>query len=86
MVQQSNHETRGTEKVTQGPRTREQQQAIIQKRERSDGIDVDPRRKSLAEAREDVEQPAGEYEISHGDRSIRRGANQESEHHKRRQD
>ncbi len=86
MVQQSNHETRGTEKVIQGPRTREQQQALLQKRERSDGIEVDPRRKSLAEAREDLEQPAGEYEISHGDRSIRRGANQESEHHKRRQD
>lgn len=41
--------------------------------------------KSLAAAREDAEQPAGEFEISHGDRSIKRGANQEGEHNKRRQ-
>lgn len=84
MVQQSNTEPRGTEK-TKGPRTREQQKAIFEKRERTDGIEVDPHEKSLAEARKDIEQPAGEYEISHGDRSIRRGANQESEHHKNRQ-
>ena len=85
-MQQSNHETRGTEKVMQGPRTREQQKAVIAGREKTKGADVDPHRKSLAEAREDIEQPAGEYEISHGDRGIKRGANQESEHHKRRAD
>lgn len=85
MAQQSNHQTRGTEKTGQGALTREQQKAIAEKRERSDGAEVDPHRKSLAEAREDMEQPAGEYEISHGDRTIQRGANQESEHRKRRQ-
>lgn len=82
-MQQSNTEPRGTEK-TKGPRTREQQKAVFERRERTDGAEVDPHQKSLAEAREDMEQPAGEYEISHGDRSIKRGANQEGEHHKRR--
>lgn len=86
MAQQSNTEPRGTEKTGQGARTREQQKAIIQGREKTRGVDVDPSQPSLAEARADIEQPAGEYEISHGDRSIQRGANQESEHHKRRQD
>jgi len=84
MAQQSNTEPRGTEKTT-GARTREQQKAIIEGREKTRGADVDPHGKSLAEARADAEQPAGEFEISHGDRSIQRGANQESEHHKRRQ-
>ena len=83
MAQQSNTEPRGTEKTT-GARTREQQKAVIEGREKTKGADVDPHQKSLAEARQDAEQPAGEFEISHGDRSIKRGANQESEHHKRR--
>lgn len=83
MVQQSTTRPRGTEKTT-GPRTREQQKAIIEGREKTKGADVDPHGKSLEEARADIEQPAGEFEISHGDRSIRRGANQESEHRKHR--
>ena len=83
MAQQSTTQPRGTEKTT-GARTCEQQQAIIEGREKTKGIDVDPHEKSLAEARADAEQPAGEFEISHGDRSIQRGANQESEHRKRR--
>lgn len=85
MVQQSTTRPRGTEKTT-GPRTREQQKAIIEGREKTRGIDVDPHAKSLEEARADIEQPAGEFEISHGDRTIRRGAHQESEHHKNRAD
>ena len=85
MAQQSNTEPRGTEKTIQGPRTREQQKAVINTREKTKGVEVDPHQKSLAEAREDSEQPAGEFEISHGDRSIKRGANQEGDHHKRRQ-
>lgn len=83
-MQQSNHETRGTEKTIQGKQTREQQKAIAEGREKTRGAEVDPHQKSLSQAREDMEQPAGEYEISHGDRSIQRGANQEGEHHKRR--
>ena len=84
MVQQSTTQPRGTEKTT-GARTREQQKAVIAGREKTGGTDVDPHQKSLAEARQDAEQPAGEFEISHGDRSIKRGANQEGDHHKRRQ-
>lgn len=84
-MQQSNHETRESIKDTQGARTREQQKALFEGREKQQGVEVDPGQKPLAEAREDIEQPAGEYEISTGDRSIKRGANQEGEHHKRRQ-
>jgi hypothetical protein len=84
MVQQSNTEPRGTEKTTQGARTHEQQRAVSTGREKTKGVDVDPHQKSLAEARETSEQPAGEFEISHGDRSIQRGAHDESEHRKRR--
>jgi len=82
MVQQSNTEPRGTQTDTQGARTREQQKAVINKQERTDGTDVDPHEKSLAESREDSEQPAGEFEISHGDRSIQRGANDRGPHDK----
>jgi hypothetical protein len=84
MVQQSNTEPRGTEKTGQGARTREQQKAILEGREKTRGVDVDPHAKSLAESRADSERPAGEFEISHGDRTIQHGANQESEHRKRR--
>lgn len=84
MAQQSTTERRGSEKTFQGNRTRQQQKAIINGQEKTRGIDVDPHEKSLAEARKDIEQPAGEFEISHGDRSIQRGANQESEHRKHR--
>ena len=83
MVQQSNTEPRGTLKTT-GARTREQQKNIIEGREKTKGADVDGHEKSLSEARKDIEQPAGEYDLSTGDRSIKRGANQESEHMKRR--
>ena len=86
MVQQSNHETRGTEKVTQGPRTREQQKAIIEKRERSDGTPVDPHAESIAQARAQATPPPKSYDKSSGERSIRRGAHQEGDHHKRRMD
>ena len=82
-MQQSNHETRETEKATQGARTREQQKNLFEGREKQQGVEVDPGQKSLAEAREDVEQPAGEYEISDGDRSIQRGAHDRGDHDKK---
>lgn len=85
MAQQSTSEPRGTEKVT-GSKTREQQKAVVEKREKTKGVDVSTDQKSLAEARKDQEPPAGEFEISTGDRSIRRGANQETEQHKNRTD
>jgi len=83
-MQQSNHETRGTEKTGQGAKTREQQKDLFEGREKQQGVEVDTGQKPLAEAREDVEQPAGEYEISHGDRSIQRGANDRGDHDKSR--
>ncbi len=67
----------------QGRATREQQKAQINGQVETKPIDVDPHERPISEARADMEQPAGEYEISNGDRSIKRGANQESEHHKR---
>ena len=82
-MQQSNHETRGTEKATQGRQTREQQKAIINGDENQQSVPVDTHQKPLSEARADAEQPAGEFEISSGDRSIQRGANDRGEHDKR---
>lgn len=82
MVQQSTTQPRGTEK-TRGARTQEQQQAVINKRERTDRTEVDPHAKSLAEARADTELPAGEFEISSGDRSIQRGAHDRGPHDKK---
>lgn len=83
MAQQSTTEPRGTEKH-QGSKTREHQKAMFEGREKTKGVDVDTGQKPLAQARSETEAPAGEFEISHGDRSIERGSNQESEHHKRR--
>ena len=68
----------------QGNRTREHQKAIINGDVDTKGVDVDPHERPIAEARADAEPPAGEYEISNGDRSIKRGANQASEHRKGR--
>jgi hypothetical protein len=70
----------------QGRQTREQQKAEINGQVDTKGVETNPEQRPLGEARADTEQPAGEFEISHGDRSIQRGANQESEHHKRRDD
>ncbi len=72
--------------TSQGRATREQQKAQINGQVETKGVEVNPDQRPLSEARADTEQPAGEFEISHGDRSIKRGANQESEHHKRRDD
>jgi hypothetical protein len=72
--------------TSQGRATREQQKAQINGQVETKGIDVDPHERPISEARADMEQPAGEFETSHGDRSIKRGANQESEHRKRRDD
>jgi hypothetical protein len=80
MVQQSNTESRGTEKI-QGRKTREQQKAIIEKREPSNGTDVDPHRSDEQDA---SGARASQFDNSSGDRAIQHGANQESEHRKRR--
>ncbi|WP_297110965.1 hypothetical protein [uncultured Devosia sp.] len=83
-MQQSNHETRGTEKTGQGPRTREQQKAIIEGREKTKGAEVDPHETPISDKREAATPPPKVYDNSTGDRSIKRGNTQEDEHHKRR--
>ncbi len=72
--------------MRQGDKTPEHQKAEINGQVEKKGVEVNPDQRPLSEARADTEQPAGEYEISHGDRSIQRGANQASEHHKKRDD
>ena len=84
MVQQSNHETTRIQKQTQGRQTREQQKAVFEGRENTKGADVDPHQDSIEEARAGQKQSDQAYDNSSGDRTIKRGANQESEHMKRR--
>lgn len=83
-MQQSNHETRGTEKTGQGPRTREQQKAIIEGREKTRGAEVDPHEAPISEKRAAAAPPPKFYDNSTGDRTIKRGNTQEDTHHKRR--
>lgn len=85
MTQQSTNEPREAEKVV-GSKTREQQKAVIEKRESTKGANVSIDQRSLAEAQKDHERPASAFDVSTGDRSIKRGANQETEHHKNRTD
>ena len=83
-MQQSNHETRGSEKTGQGARPREQQKAIIEGREKTKGAAVDPHEAPISEKREAATPPPKFYDNSTGDRTIKRGNTQEDEHHKRR--
>ena len=84
MAQQSNTESRGTANPLQGNKTREQQRTNNTSPGSTKGVDVDPHQPSLDEARAAAETPDTQYDNSTGDRSIQRGANQESEHRKRR--
>jgi hypothetical protein len=84
MAQQSNTESRGTANPLQGNKTREQQRANNSSSANLKGVDVDPHQPSIAEARAAAQVPPVQYDNSTGDRSIQRGANQESEHRKRR--
>lgn len=83
-MHQSNHETRGSEKTGQGPRTRAQQKAIIEGREKTKGAEVDPHEAPIRQKREAATPPPQSYDNSTGDRTIKRGNTQEDEHHKRR--
>jgi hypothetical protein len=85
MAQQSTGLPRGRKK-TVGPKTREQQKAVIEKREVTKGAEVSPDEKTIAEARARSEPVGKEFDLSSGDRSIKRGAHQETEHRKRRTD
>ena len=82
MAQQSTTRPREAEKST-GPKTRQQQKAIIERREITRGADVSAHGKSIAEAGREPAPKA--YDLSRGDRSIQRGAHQETEHHKNRE-
>lgn len=87
MAQQSTTEPREAPKV-QGRATREQQQRIINKQENTAGNDFALPGETLEDAarRYPKPGPGSANEMSTGDRSIQRGANQESEHHKERAD
>lgn len=82
MAQQSTTRPREAEKAT-GPKTRQQQKAILERREVARGANVSPRGKSIAEGGR--EPPPKLYDLESGDRSIQRGAHQETEHHKNRE-
>ena len=85
MAQQSSTEPRKAPK-TQGPKTRGQQHRIVTRDERTDGLDVPLPGETLKHAnlRYPKPGPGDAYNIYSGDRSIKRGANQESEHSKKR--
>jgi hypothetical protein len=86
MAHQSTTEPREGPKV-QGPRTKEKQRDIINKRERTDASDVPSPGETirLAQKRYPAPGPAAN-DMSDGDRSIQRGKNDERDYHKRRVD
>jgi hypothetical protein len=85
MVQQSTTEPRKAPK-TQGKATHEQQQRIINKQENTKGTDAPLTGETHAHAAKRYPKPGpgGAGEMSNGHRDIQRGANDESEHRKRR--
>ncbi len=87
MAQQSTTQPREAEK-RQGKLTREQQQRIINKQENTKGTDAPLPGETLKDAakRHPKPGPGNENQMSSGHREIQRGANDESEHHKRRTD
>ncbi len=72
----------------QGKHTHDLQQRIINKQENTKGTDAELPGESLAEAgkRYPKPGPGSANEMSSGHREIQRGANDESEHRKRRVD
>ena len=85
MAQQSTTEPREAPKV-QGKHTNELQKRIVNKQENTKGTDAPLPGETLEHAarRYPKPGPGSAYEISTGDRSIRHGANHETEHHKSR--
>ena len=86
MAQQSTTEPREAPKV-QGKLTREQQKRVINKAE-TKGTDAPLSDETLerADLRYPKPGPGSENQMSTGHREIQRGANDESEHRKRRTD
>lgn len=83
MAQQSTTRTHEASKV-QGKLTREQQKRVINKRENTKGTEAPLRGETLKHAHKRFPQPGpgSEYQISDGDRSIQRGANDRGDHDK----
>jgi hypothetical protein len=69
-----------------GPITHEEQQRIINHQESMKPADIEPVNETIAEAQSKQTQPPVIYDNETGDRAIDHGANQESEHRKRRAD
>jgi hypothetical protein len=86
-MQQSDTAPREAPKV-QGKRTREQNRRIIDKDENTKGADVPLPGETLQQAgtRYPGPRPGSAGEIATGERSIQRGAHDESTHRKRRTD
>jgi len=83
MAHQSTTEPREAPKL-QGKKTREQQKRIINRQENSKGTDAPLPGDTLKHAnlRYPKPGPGNEYQISDGDRSIQRGANDPGPHDK----
>jgi hypothetical protein len=67
-----------------GPRSYEQQQRIINRQEQTKAANIEPVNESIDEAQQKHPRPQEAYDNETGNRSIEHGANQESEHRKRR--
>jgi hypothetical protein len=87
MAQQSTTDPRPAAK-TRGKLTHEQDLRIINRQENTKGTDAPLPGKTLKHAAKRYPKPGpgSENQISSGHRSIQRGANDESEHRKRRTD
>ena len=87
MAQQSTTEPRPAPKV-RGKQTHDQQQRIINKQENTKGTNAPLPGETLKHAalRYPKPGPGSENQMSRGHREIQRGANDESEHRKRRDD
>jgi hypothetical protein len=85
MAQQSTTNPRPARK-TQGKLTRDQNKRIVNRQENTKGSDVELPGETLKHAnlRYPKPGPGSAYEISTGDRSIQRGAHDETDHHKTR--
>jgi hypothetical protein len=84
MAQQSTTEPRKAPD-TVGAKTREQQKAVIEKRENTKGSDAPSPDETLKHAQKRYPAPGpAAYDMKTGHREIQRGANDESEHRKRR--
>lgn len=69
-----------------GHATHEQRQRIINRQENTKGVDIEPVNETIEEAQAKHPRTEAAYDNSSGERAVEHGANQESEHRKRRSD